>query len=390
VVGAIDRGRRMLFRHPDPTGLTGTLVPKEMFEQGVSSIDGPAPYRATGLDGVERTYAVADVAGYPDGPVTVVGIATEAAGRDARAVLLQGLSVVAAFAVASAVLAWWVANPLIFREYAPLLGAVRKFAAGDASARTGLTGRGEIAEIGRAFDEGAARSESLLLERDAKERALHSLARRLQRVRDEEQARIARELHDEFGQVLTALRIGLQSVRAAVAASAPVDEPLLRRVEHLSQVVDHTFELVRKIASELRPPLLDHLGLPEALRLHLASFEKASGLRATLECDGDADDVDADSAFAAFRICQEALTNVGRHAAAKTVRVRLAGDGDDLVVEVMDDGRGFDLSTAVPPTSLGILGMQERAAASGGTLDVRSGPGQGTRVKLRIPRRRKP
>jgi signal transduction histidine kinase len=381
----VDRGGTMISRRPAHDGAVGGVVPAPLFTECLRALDAQAPVRAEGIDRVVRTYALATTPGLPDAPVVGVGIPVSVAAADGWRALAQGLALVAASAVVSVGIAWWAAQPLVFREYGPLLSAVRRFAAGDLAARSGLEGKdGELAEIGRAFDEGAARIDVLTRERDGIQRRLQALARSLQRVRDEEQARLAREIHDEFGQTLTALRIRLQSARAAAAGDATA----CARADEALASVDDMYALLRRVASELRPPLLDQLGPAEAVRWHLARLGTETPLRVIADEVAEVEGVDRDVALAAFRILQEAMTNVVRHSGARTARVRLAAEGADLVLEVEDDGRGFDVAQADRGPSLGILGMRERAAALAGALEVRSAPGRGARLRLRLPRRK--
>jgi signal transduction histidine kinase len=202
---------------------------------------------------------------------------------------------------------------------------------------------------------------------------------------EEERRRISRELHDEIGQELTALVLGLKSVRGASADDDTID----RRLERLQGVAEDIGKNMHRIAVELRPPALDAVGLQAALSNYLDVWAKRHGIQADFEGAGvGADRLPSYIEATIYRIVQEALTNVSKHAAATTVNVVLQRDEGVIVTIVEDDGRGFD-TTAVPrrhdsTAPLGILGMRERAALVGGSLTIESQPG-GTTVFVRIP-----
>jgi two-component system sensor histidine kinase UhpB len=211
--------------------------------------------------------------------------------------------------------------------------------------------------------------------------ALRLLATRHQDVREDERTRIAREIHDSLGQALTALKLQLVAAQAA-AAAAPA---LGARLRETAQMVDDLVKSVRRIATELRPPILDHLGLPAALEWLAQDFARRTGIacRATLRpLDSE---LSAEHATALFRIVQEALTNVSRHAAATAVDLELGIAGDCVALAINDNGRGITETVANGPGSLGILGMRERAAALGGVLEVAPRADGGTRVAAWFP-----
>jgi PAS domain S-box-containing protein len=213
---------------------------------------------------------------------------------------------------------------------------------------------------------------------------LQALSAHLQSVREEEQARVAREIHDELGQALTGLKFELSRL-ALQLRDLPGD--LSSKVTGLAGVVDETIHNVRRISSELRPAILDDLGLVAALEWHAEEFEKRTGITCTLKAPRQRLDVGPDLGIALFRICQEALTNVARHARAKVVRIELTRTRDHIVLEVRDDGAGIREAALTDVRSLGLLGMRERARAFGGEVVIRGASGQGTQVMVRIPRR---
>jgi two-component system sensor histidine kinase UhpB len=223
----------------------------------------------------------------------------------------------------------------------------------------------------------AARQELLDARRRSQELSAH-----LQSVREEERTRIARELHDELGQMLTALKIDVSWLRQRV----PADEtPLQNKIGGMTRLIDDTVDWVRRMSAELRPVMLDDLGLRAAIEWLLEGFSQRHGI----PCHLDADDGDfrlpGDSGTAAFRIVQECLTNVARHAGASEVCVGLHQQGDRLEVSVSDNGRGFDAGQRRPQRSFGLLGIRERAENLGGSCTIDTTPGHGTRVAVRLP-----
>ena len=208
---------------------------------------------------------------------------------------------------------------------------------------------------------------------------LRALSRHVEGVREQERTRISREIHDELGQALTALKMDLAAIGAQCRGHvdpATASRPVV--------MVDRMIASVRRIATELRPQILDDLGLQPTLEWQAQEFSSRSGIACRFRRTGDAADIDADRSTALFRIFQELLTNVARHAQATQAQIRLAVGRASVRLEVRDNGVGM---RAVPPerTGLGLLGIRERAAAFGGDVLIRSAPRKGTHVRIRIP-----
>jgi PAS domain S-box-containing protein len=210
---------------------------------------------------------------------------------------------------------------------------------------------------------------------------LQALSAHLQSVREEERARVAREIHDELGQALTGLKFELRRL-AQRLRDAPGGESA--KVTALGAVVDETIHNVRRISSELRPAILDDLGLVAAVEWHAEEFEKRTGITCTVKAPRQRFEVGPDLGIALFRICQEALTNVARHARATAVRIVLTRTREHVVLEVRDNGAGIREAALTDVRSLGLLGMRERARAFGGEVVFRGAPGRGTVVKVKI------
>jgi len=211
---------------------------------------------------------------------------------------------------------------------------------------------------------------------------VRALAGRLQSVREEESKRLAREIHDQLGQALTALRLDVSTLIGEMRGFA---EPLSKRAKSMLSLIDETIRTVRRISSELRPGMLDHLGLVATVEWAGEDFQSRTGIKCRLNLPGQDIAMDRERATAVYRILQESLTNVARHAAASEVEVQLRQEGKDLTLVVQDNGKGMPLGRLSSRESLGILGMQERALVFGGEIIFCTGRGMGTTVHVRIP-----
>jgi PAS domain S-box-containing protein len=213
---------------------------------------------------------------------------------------------------------------------------------------------------------------------------LRELSARVQEAREEEKTRIARELHDELGQLLTALKMDLSWLRERL----PVHErELAARADSMSGLLDRTVSSSRRIASDLRPLMLDDLGLADAAQWLVEDFGKHSGIRLELRA-AQAEALEALSkgaATAVYRAIQESLTNIARHSGAKNAWIVMAQEDGSLYVEIEDDGRGIGAGDMAKASSLGLKGMRERIAYYGGWLEVGPAPRGGTRLRLRMP-----
>ena len=219
-------------------------------------------------------------------------------------------------------------------------------------------------------------------------RQLRALSARLETLREEERTRIAREIHDELGQMLTALKMDLRWIenRLSRPDTPPSFNPIVDRVVEASELVDATIGSVQKIAADLRPGALDTLGLATAIQHEATRFQNRTGITARVQVPEPPLQVPAPAATAVFRILQEALTNVARHAGGTQVDIDLREEKDRLVLQVRDNGRGLRPPELDHPKSLGLLGMRERAVLLGGEMDFTNGPGGGTVVTLSLPR----
>jgi signal transduction histidine kinase len=212
---------------------------------------------------------------------------------------------------------------------------------------------------------------------------LRELSDHLLNIRETERTKIAREIHDELGQQLTILKMDLSWLNQKLKQCG--DAPVLQKTGDALNVLNETIRSVRRIATELRPSMLDDLGLIEAMEWQSKEFEKRSGIRIIFESGISYLPVDNDAATSLFRIYQEALTNIARHANAKTVFSKLQWENELVILTIADDGAGFDMQTLAIKKTLGLLGMKERTLMMGGRFEINSKPGEGTTIIVTTP-----
>jgi signal transduction histidine kinase len=302
----------------------------------------------------------------------------------------------------------WGAARSLKQPIAVLTGAAEQIAGGDLSRTIPPLGEDEVGRLGRSLETmRAALAEAFERERRAQEelegrvadrtRDLTALTRELRdrderrarllakfiRAQEEERKRIARELHDETCQTVATLSV------AADAALARPPVPDRGRLLEMKALADRALSEVHRVIYDLRPSVLDDLGLASAVRWHADRYLTPLGIAFRCELEGLEERLPVEIETAVFRVVQEALTNVVRHAQAETVLIQMAREGPRLVIEVEDDGRGFDPASVATPESsgrgLGLLGIRERVELLGGQVTIDSTPGQGTRLAVSVP-----
>ncbi len=231
-------------------------------------------------------------------------------------------------------------------------------------------------QLGRVIERSRAEKE--------KERAqmeLRRLFHRLQLVREDERTGIAREVHDELGQVLTTLKLEISLLERKLAK---LDPELMKKTRFMIDLVDNTIQTVKRISSDLRPPILDALHLPDAIRWQGMDFEQRTGISVRFSQYPDQIKMDTEKATSLFRVFQETLTNIARHAQASKIYVNLECKNGMLSLQIQDNGKGITKKQLSDSSNLGIIGMRERAEACGGSFQIVGAPHKGTTVTIKI------
>jgi signal transduction histidine kinase len=290
------------------------------------------------------------------------------------------------------VIGWIGSRYLVLRPIQALVNSTARLASGDHSVRTGSPRTpDELRQLARAFDQMAEALQQRETERQqaegklkASRQRLQGLSRRLVEAQETERRSLARELHDEIGQALTVAEMNLQAM-----LQSPGTEALAPRLKESLEAVDRILEQVHDLSLNLRPSMLDDLGLEPTLRWYTSRQAALAGLQAEVRAAPLGQRLDPMIETECFRVAQEALTNVVKHAKARTVTVELTTNGQQLHLSVRDDGVGFDVAAvraqAVRGASLGLLSMEERATLTGGGLQYHAAPGQGTEVHAWFP-----
>jgi len=211
---------------------------------------------------------------------------------------------------------------------------------------------------------------------------LRLLSEHLQRAQEEERTRVAREIHDELGQLLTGLKMDLAYYSNHLDKGQSIVEDRMKAME---KQIDLGIDTVRKLCSDLRPHVLDRLGLIAAIRWHARNFEKRTGIKCVVPVSSEISDLDEDLEIVLFRAFQEAMTNVARHAGATLVEVILKNRGDNIVLTIKDNGKGITKEDIANPGSFGIIGIRERIRFWGGKSAFSGSPRKGTTVTISVP-----
>ncbi len=244
-----------------------------------------------------------------------------------------------------------------------------------------LAARGTVVESWPELRALVKKQEGMLEELGRRTLELSSLSSFLQTHYEREKARLARELHDELGGILTPAKMDLSWLQAHVGQDAQSAE----RMSRLSALIDQGIDLKRRVIEDLHPSLLDHLGLPSAVQWYMEEACGAAKIECSLVVSPKLERLDPDLEIAIYRIIQESLTNVVRHSKAKRVEVRIERTGTGLRVAVRDDGIGIADLDRARKLSHGVAGMTQRTRALDGTIKVESRPGEGTRVEVFVP-----
>ncbi|HEX2866439.1 MAG TPA: histidine kinase [Ignavibacteriales bacterium] len=282
--------------------------------------------------------------------------------------------------------------------------AANRVSIGDLNASVDINAKDELGNLGLNFNKMVSELRSFIKERterfeetekeltnriylhekqeEATSQQLRNLSSRLQSIREEERTVIAREIHDELGQVLTVLKIQISLLSNKLRSD---QQDLKEKIEKASHVIDRTVDSVQRISAKLRPTMLDDLGLVPAIEWQAQDFQNSTGIRCSLSLPKEEIEMDDEKATAIFRIFQEALTNVARHAKADLIKIYMGIEGENLIMGITDDGVGITEEQIRDPRSLGLLGMKERAYILGGSVTISGEAGSGTSLRVTIP-----
>ena len=265
-----------------------------------------------------------------------------------------------------------------------LAHSARAFVNGDLNKRVRINTRDELSQVGDIFNEMADGFSTLLDKHRKAEAALSDLTAHLQTVREEEKANLAREIHDDLGGTLTALKMEIYRLTAELPVNGK-SKSLLDHAASISQLLDSAVNVTRRVITGLRPTILDDLGLLAALEWQAVQFNKRTGIECRVNCVEDKGKLDKQRSIVLFRIFQEALTNVLRHSGASRVEVEFHHSNEEVALSIRDNGCGFPANHTISPTSFGIRGMTERIEQLGGDIKFDTPPGGGFIITAVLP-----
>jgi signal transduction histidine kinase len=370
VLTILDRRGIVLARSKDAPATIGQSAGNtEVARLALRQKEGRA--EARGMDGVSRQYGFTTL---PElGWTIYVGVPTSEVMAPVRQMSIVGAVggavIVAIIAVVAVML-----SRAIERPVGALVKAAEEASGGGYGRVETDGGPLEIAKLSGAFND-------MLERRSEGERNLKALSERVLVVQEQERMRVAREIHDDLGQLLTALKmdvIGLMEKTPPAPELAPM-------IDRIGLTLENAVTAVQRIASELRPSVLDDLGLFAAIEYETQTFEERTGIECELSIPENPPAIEKAAATAIYRMVQEALTNVARHSNAVRVELRVRERAGNLLLEIRDDGRGVTAEELSDPASIGLIGIRERAEILGGTTRFKGVPGRGTIVSIRLP-----
>jgi signal transduction histidine kinase len=348
--------------------------------------------KSIGGDGVARIYAFTSVPSPLKARRLYISleIPQKIAFAASERVFIRNIILLGFFAVLAVFMVWWASDVLVLRRINTIVQASQKLAKGNFSTRIGLIrGNDELSHLARVFNDMAAALELReVRDQEAKEalrrsrKQLRDLASYLQDVREQERTRIAREIHDDFGQSLTILKIDLSWLKKHIVQDLP---QVQNKIDSMFKVIDASLQTLHTVSSELRPVILDDFGLESAIEWQAEEFQNRTGVKCRVDSSIANLDLTKEQSTAVFRIFQETLTNIMRHSGATEVDVRLEMNKDTLILEVADNGRGITEAEIDNSQSFGLLGIRERLYPWNGQVDFIGHPNKGTRVIVRVP-----
>ena len=348
--------------------------------------------KAIGDDNVSRIYAFTTVPSSLKARRLYIAleIPQKIAFASSERVFVRNIILLGFFAVLAVFMVWWASDVLVLRRINTIVQASQKLAKGDLSTRIGpIRGGDELSHLARVFNDMAAALELReVRDQEAKEalrrsrKQLRDLASYLQDVREQERTRIAREIHDDFGQSLTILKMDLSWLKKQMIQDYP---QVHNKIDSMFNVIDASLQTLHTVSSELRPVILDDFGLESAIDWQAEEFKNRTGVACRVESSVTDLNLTKEQSTAVFRIFQETLTNIMRHSNATEVDVRLKMNEDELILEVADNGRGITKAEISNSRSFGLLGIRERLYPWNGQVDFIGHPNKGTQVIVRVP-----
>jgi signal transduction histidine kinase len=345
-----------------------------------------------GSDGVSRIYAFAPV------PTSLkvrrlyisLEIPQKIAFVASERIFIRNLILFGFFIILAVFMVWRASDVLLLKRINKIVHASQSLAKGDLTTRVeSIRGSDELSHLSRVFNDMAAALELReVREQQAREaleqsrKQLRDLASYLQDIREQERTRIAREIHDDFGQSLTILKMDLSWLKKYMIQDQP---EIQNKISSMFNVIDASLQTLHAVSSELRPVILDDFGLESAIEWQAGEFQNRTGVQCRLNSSIADLDLTKEQSTAVFRIFQETLTNIMRHSDATEVDIRLEINEDILILEVADNGRGITEAEVSNSQSFGLLGMRERLYPWNGQVDFIGHPNKGTRVIVRVP-----
>jgi signal transduction histidine kinase len=377
VITIVDREGRIVARTREPEKWIGRFLPDPVVRRMVlSGREGRT--QAEAIDGEARQYGFSPVRSSEW--VVLVGLPAGTAMAAVRSLVVRG-AVAGAIILGLVIVLALQLSRAIERPLDMLALAAQRIGEEGFAGPVPADGPQEIAVVAKAFNrmvESRADAERALIESRSR---LEALSKKLLEVQEEERSRIAREIHDELGQLLTALNMDIGGLLKA----APLSGDQEAMASRIRKALDATTSSVQRISAEIRPAALDDFGLVAAIESAVRVFERRTGIECELSFDDEELSLGSEADAAIYRIVQEAMTNIARHSDATRMEIRLRNRGGEVLIDVRDDGKGISTAEIADRRSLGILGMRERARSIGAALDVQGIVGSGTIVSLRVP-----
>jgi signal transduction histidine kinase len=387
----IDENGVVLAHQPKPNKWLERTMPTDSFFQEILA-QKKGVIKAPGAQGKPFIYAFAPVHSTLRNRqiYIILGLSERYIFADSNRILIRNLTLLGIVALVAMLAAWFGGDLFILRQVKTMVQASRRLAAGELNTRTGLPyGEDELSQLAKAFDEMVIALEQRQAERLRAETELkrsqelfRNLSTHLQEVREEERTRIARQIHDDLGQALTALKIDISWLNNKL----PDGRDIIReKLASMVALIDGTVQTVRKVSEDLRPGILDDFGLPAAIEWQTEEFQKRTGIECKSVFYPDELVLSKEQSTNLFRIVQESLTNVIRHAEATRVEVRINAKEGILILEIQDNGKGISEAATADSRSFGLIGVKERAYSLGGEVTITGVRNEGTCLTVKMP-----